>query len=133
MSSFYLLKRKVRFFFQRLIRGFDDSDTWDLEDVFYRWLLPRLKRFSEITCAYPMRCKSFDEWKKELGKRVKQLDMIVNVDDMDFNEYRYIPKDKLKKWLKEGTSKSVLNMSAKSYCIEDFNKWFSKNITELWW
>lgn len=133
MSNFYLLKRKIRFFFQKLIRGFDDSDTWDLEEAFYRWLLPRLKRFSEITSAYPMRCKSFGEWKKELEKRVKQLDMIVNVDDMDFNEYKYIPKVTLKKWLKEGTSKSVLNMSAKSYCIEDFNKWFSKNITELWW
>lgn len=133
MSIFYLLKRKVRFFFQRLIRGFDDSDTWDLEDAFYRWLLPRLKRFSETTKAYPLGYKNFNQWKKELIKRVKQLDMIVNVVDIDFNEHKYIPKNEVRKLLKDEKSKWVLNMTAKDYCIEDFNNWFHDNIYDLWW
>ena len=133
MNRLFLLKRKVRFFFQRLIRGWDDSDTWDLQDTFYRWLLPRLKRFSEVTCAYPMNYKSIEEWKKDLGLRVKQLDMIVNVYDIDFMEYKYIKKKDLKNFLKRGVSKSSLNMYAKDCCIEDFDKWFRKNIGNLWW
>lgn len=129
----YRIWRKVRFFFQRLKRGFDDSDTWDLYDTFYRWLLPRLKRFSEITCAYPTNYKSFDKWKKELDARVKQLDMIVNVVDYEFNEYRYIPKAEVRKLLKRGMPKECLNVYAKDWCIQDFNKWFAEKVNELWW
>jgi len=33
---------------QRLKRGFDDSETWNLDYVFVNFMLPRLKRYYEI-------------------------------------------------------------------------------------
>ncbi len=41
--------RSIRFFFQRLIRGWDDSDTWSLDFTISKFVLPRLKRYKEIT------------------------------------------------------------------------------------
>lgn len=128
-----LLKRKFKFFFQRLIRGFDDSETWDLADTYYRWLEPRLKRFKEVTFAYPMRCKSMDKWKKELDKRCKQLQEINTIEDFEFSDWSYIPKKDFVKLMKKGIPNSTLCATAKEYAIQDFNKWFYKNVNELWW
>lgn len=128
-----LLKRRFKFLFQRLIRGFDDSETWDLQDTFHRWLLPRLERFLEVTCAYPMRCKSHQQWIKELNKRVHQLDCIVNINEFEFQDRSYIPKDIYKKWIEKGVGNSSINAGAYDYCVADFDKWFGKHIGELWW
>lgn len=129
----YKLGRKVRFFIQRCKRGFDDSETWDLEDTFYRWLLPRLRRFKEVTMAYPMSYKSHTDWKKELSDRVAQLDCIVNIDDISFQDWSYIPKNVLRELHKKCVGKSSICSTAKDYCIKDFNKWFCKNVGKLWW
>lgn len=43
-----LIKRAVRFFFQRLLRGWDDSATWDLDVTIAKLILPRLKRYNEL-------------------------------------------------------------------------------------
>ena len=129
----YKLGRKFRFFIQRCKRGFDDSETWDLQDTFYRWLLPRLKRFYEVTRGYPTNYKTFKQWKNELKSRVKQLEKIVKINDMDFTDYKYIPKEKLRSMKAIGTPKSTLNMWAKDYCVEDFNNWFREKLSNLWW
>lgn len=42
------IKRALRFWWQRRTRGWDDSDTWDLDHTLARWLAPRLRRFREI-------------------------------------------------------------------------------------
>ncbi len=39
------LKWKAIAFFQRRLRGFDDSELWSLDDTILRFILPRLKRF----------------------------------------------------------------------------------------
>lgn len=129
----FRLKRKIKFLFQRLFRGFDDSDTWDLQDTFYRWLLPRLRRFRDVTCAYPMRYKNHGEWLKELNTRICQLTAIVNVNELDFEDRSYIPKEELKKWKKVGAGDFSLNALSYDYCVRDFNKWFCENIGDLWW
>ena len=51
---------KVRFFWQRLTRGFDDSETWDMDSTFYKWFLPRLKRYKELSIGYPTEYNSFE-------------------------------------------------------------------------
>ena len=45
--------RPIKHFWQRLTRGWDDSDTWDLDSTLAWWLVPRLKRFKELTNGYP--------------------------------------------------------------------------------
>lgn len=46
--------RSIKFFYQRLTRGFDDSATWSLDIHLAGLILPRLKRFKELnTHTYP--------------------------------------------------------------------------------
>lgn len=46
------LKRKLKFWWQRRIRGYDDSDIWNLDKTLSEYILPRLKAFVP-TSGYP--------------------------------------------------------------------------------
>lgn len=107
MRSLVLLKRKIKFFFQRVIRGWDDSETWSLDYEFYKWLLPRLKRFEELTIAYPGTEKypTLESWKKEIKNRCRQLELLIKDDWKCFDDGTY----------------------------EDFHKWFAEEAGWLWW
>lgn len=41
--------RNWKFLYQRLTRGWDDSETWSLDYSVAKFMLPRLIRFKEIT------------------------------------------------------------------------------------
>lgn len=72
-----------RFKEQRKLRGFDDSELWDLYRTIAKFVLPRLKRFIECTGAYPSQeYNSLDEYKKDLNEIVWYLENIV----LDENE-----------------------------------------------
>lgn len=62
-------KRDIRFFIQRRRKGWDDSDTWNLNYVIVRFVLPRLKRFREISAAYPYQLTP-EEWDTILEKMI---------------------------------------------------------------
>lgn len=127
------IKRMVKFFFQRLIRGFDDSETWALDNTFYRWLYPRLKRFMEVNCAYPTNT-TYEDWQNELKKRVEQLKYLAESNDMDFDDWSYLSKKELAELKKrEPNDKKFINMIAFDKMQDDFNKWFGENINQLWW
>lgn len=134
MRHLFLLRRKIRFFFQRCIRGWDDSETWCLRQYFYMWLRPRLKRFAEIMCAYPGNDEypTFESWQTELNKRVKQLDYLIEDNDINFTDWSYIPKNRLKE-LKKKHDTLGINMIAYDYMAKDFHKWFAEHCANLWW
>lgn len=46
-------KREKKFALQRKKRGFDDSETWNLDDTFVLFIVPRLEAFKEIVNCYP--------------------------------------------------------------------------------
>jgi hypothetical protein len=62
LKSRSLLKRRLRFWWQRRIRGWDDSELWSLDATLIDWFLPRLKRYREITYGYPGSLGSMEEW-----------------------------------------------------------------------
>ena len=64
-----LLRRDVKFAWQRLTRGWDDSETWNLDTRLSEMILPRLKRFKEIARTYPMDL-SPNEWQTILDKMI---------------------------------------------------------------
>ena len=99
--------RRIKYFLQRLIRGFDDSETWELDDTFLKWLLPRLKRFNELNYGYPEDRGSFENWKNEINQKIIQLETILNSDEWYSKDYENE--------------------------IEDFLNWFKNNIRHLWW
>ena len=88
MVNYFRVKR----FFQRLIRGFDDSETWSLDHTFYRWLYPRLKRFAKVNQTYPVGT-TFEDWQKELEKRIEQLKHLSKSSEMDFDDWSYLSKE----------------------------------------
>ena len=53
-TRWYLIKRGFRFFFQRFFRGWDDSQTWNLDARLAEHILPRLKRFKQLNNCTPM-------------------------------------------------------------------------------
>lgn len=42
------VKRSIKFWWQRRTRGFDDSETWSLDNTLAKWLVPRLRRFKQL-------------------------------------------------------------------------------------
>lgn len=48
-----LIKRELRYFKQRLVRGWDDSETWNFDKEIAEFSYPRLKRYFEVTITAP--------------------------------------------------------------------------------
>lgn len=64
---------------QRLERGFDDSETWNLDLTIAKFVLPRLESFKESFMGYPGFLKNEDEWKAILEKCVRHFVCILIV------------------------------------------------------
>jgi len=77
-----LKKRSEEFKKQRISRGFDDSETWCLDQVIASFVLPRLKRFKEINCAIPCNVAHSEEsmteelWDKILDQIIEAFELI---------------------------------------------------------
>lgn len=65
---------------QRMERGFDDSECWNLDMTIIKFMLPRIKRLKEISCGFPARLKSEDEWDDILNKIVLALQLVLDTD-----------------------------------------------------
>lgn len=85
--DFRLWKRKVKFFWQRLTRGWDDSVTWNLDWQIATFVLPRLRRFREVTIAYPPEI-TFEEWQSIIDKMIFALEWhSKDTIDRDIEDY----------------------------------------------
>jgi hypothetical protein len=62
-----LFIRDLKFLKQRIIRGWDDSETWSLDFTVAKFMLPRLIRFKELKCGYPCNLTK-EEWDKILDE-----------------------------------------------------------------
>jgi len=95
------IKRKVKFLWQRLTRGWDDSETWSLDITIAEHALPRLKelkKFSEETLER-------DDFHKDLAKIIEAFEIIAN--DNDYACLSAIPEKE--KIVKEGLRLFVEN------------------------
>lgn len=68
--------RTFKRYFQRFIRGWDDSDIWNLNHTAAEFLLPRLKLFKEKHHGYPMGL-SEETWEAEIDKMILAFDLII--------------------------------------------------------
>jgi len=71
-----LIKRSIKFYLQRKKRGWDDGDTWSLDLTIAEFILPRLKRFREVTCGYPGDL-SEEKWDKILSQMIEAFEIVV--------------------------------------------------------
>lgn len=135
INPWHNIKYHTKWFMQRRIRGFDDREIWNIDNSFYKWLLPRLKRFNEQNISYPCHYKSMSSWQKEIVNRIKQLELIV---DYDYSEHefpcpeKYLTDQEIKK-LKENMNDGQIRYIAFEKCVINFNRWFGKNVNDLWY
>jgi hypothetical protein len=64
-----LYKRAFRYYGQRLTRGWDDSDLWNLDATISKFVLPRLRRFKENQFGYPSNMTE-EEWRGVLDQMI---------------------------------------------------------------
>ena len=86
-------KRSVRFLFQRMFRGFDDSETWCLNIAHAKWMVPRLERFIELHNGYPMELTP-EKW---IDILTKILEYFKNVRDDNVDIYDFEDKEEWKR------------------------------------
>jgi hypothetical protein len=93
--------RRIKFLYQRITRGWDDSQTWNLDYEIAKFIVPRLKRFKEITIGVPCNLPSFNidqrsedadkkaekEWDDILDKMIKGFEWLLKEDDWVFDSY----------------------------------------------
>lgn len=82
------LKRSVKYWFQRRIRGWSDDETWNLDYEFIKWVNSRFKKYKEK--ASKIVDLEFHRFEYE-GKEYTQLQLIDRVieltDEMLTDEY----------------------------------------------
>lgn len=106
ISAYNVNGRKEIFTQQLIEQGFHDGDTFTLWSHLTELILPRLKRFKEITCSYPSNLKS-EEWDNILEKMIYAFELLLK------DEFIY-PEDEEDK-INEG--------------LKLFGEWFR----DLWW
>ena len=55
---------------QRLERGFDDTELWNLDETILKFILPRLKEFRKQTSCFPMEFNTLEEWLEVIDKMI---------------------------------------------------------------
>lgn len=82
------IKREIRFLYQRLTRGWDDSDTFDLDYALAKLILPRLERFKELTIGHPASMAE-EEWNNIIAEMVWGFRWLLDGYEKSFNEGEY--------------------------------------------
>lgn len=97
--TFIFMWLEIKFFFQRVFRGWDDRETWDLEYEFLKWILPRLKRYAKISLTYP-REYTIKGWEMFLDEIIKRTENVIvkykNMRDLSLDEQEELYKEKTK-------------------------------------
>ncbi len=84
-----LLKRDARFAWQRVTRGFDDSETFSLDYSLAQAILPRLRRFKEVAHATPSDIPE-EEWNAILDKMISAFEFASSEARWNADESEYV-------------------------------------------
>lgn len=104
-------KRDIKFWWQRVVHDFDDSETWSLDVSLAKLILPRLKRFKEITIGIPAD-KNEGEWNNDLDKMIAAFEWYASEKCFDWGDPQL---NKNREMADEGI------------------KLFAENYNKLWW
>ena len=106
-------ERKKKYKEQRMTRGFDDTEMWNLDITFCKFIIPRLKVFKELNDGYPARYHSIEEWNKILDEMIEGFEFHSN----KFN------------WDTADANEENGNMAKAKKAI----RLFQENFFDLWW
>ena len=71
-------KRLAKYKQQRIERGFDDTECWNLDLTFAGFILPRLIQFKKDVMGYPEELETFENWIAVIDKMIYAFDHIYN-------------------------------------------------------
>ena len=94
-----LFWRSCRFWWQRRTRGWDDSETWNLDHSIAVLLLPRLRRFKELNNGYPSQFTDA-EWNVVLDDMIYCFQFYAGGGPYDWNGEEGWDKERAAKGLK---------------------------------
>lgn len=89
--KYALEPRQRRFLWQRLIRGWDDSETWSLDQPLAKLIAPRLRRFSELRGGHPHGMTE-EEWHNIIMKMVEAFEWYASDERWGKDEFKNIEK-----------------------------------------
>lgn len=69
--------RARKFRNQRLERGFDDSEMWNLDSTIAQFILPRLKRYKHLGKKCHPSELTYQQWQKYLSKMIIAFELIL--------------------------------------------------------
>ena len=75
MKNLNFDSRHIKWLWQRLTRGFDNRELWNLDDTIVNFILPRLKEFKKINSEYPG-CLTEQEWNEILDKIINSFQLL---------------------------------------------------------
>jgi len=72
----YFFRYEIKYFFQRIFRGYDDRAIWDLDYYIATKVIKPLKHFRACVCGTPI---SFTEteWHAVLDKMIYSMEFII--------------------------------------------------------
>lgn len=70
------LYRIIRHGWQRIYRGWDDSELWSLDVTFCCWVVPRLRRFKDVNFGYPAML-TMEQWNEILDQMIDGFTIVV--------------------------------------------------------
>lgn len=83
MSKIKIIKRNIKYWFQRKFRCWDDSETWNLDLEFIKWVSSRFKKYKEITLA-DLSYHKF-KYKKKTYTQGELIDKVIDLTDEYIN------------------------------------------------
>ncbi len=93
---------------QRIEHGFDDSELWCFDVTIAKFILPRLKRYAEIKCAYPAHMTE-KRWNYIVNKMIVAFDIYLNDNDLANDE------EVIKRHYRAGIIKTPLEEAIKKH------------------
>ena len=83
----FRIRRRIKFCYQRLTRGFDDSELWSLDVTIAEFILPRLRVFRDYHNGYPHELDS-NQWDSTIATMVEAFEHVVSDDYYSLENYK---------------------------------------------
>ena len=79
--SLKIIKRNIKFWFQRRIRGWSDDETWNLDCEFIKWVNSRFKKYKEQTSEIvDLEYHKF-KYKRKEYTQLQLIDRVIELTD----------------------------------------------------
>ena len=85
--SLRIIKRNIKYWFQRRTRGWSDDETWNLDCEFIKWVNSRFKKYKEQTSEIvDLEYHEFI-YKRKKYTQLELIDKVIELSDSLLNNY----------------------------------------------